>query len=204
MTEQKLGPPPVEGLSDVAWARVERNVFTRMEGTVTNAVAAREVRGERKNPWFWLAVPGAAAAAFALAFFSIKGPAQQPAGHGSDEPSRVVSGASPTSVSFGDAHVTLDANSAVLMDQKEAKPTALLENGAATFAVAPRGDRGAFTVMAGDASIRTSNGELHVAREGERVEVSVETGSVEIRFHGHEIPVGAHHTWSSDRPSDVK
>lgn len=203
MTEQKLGPPPVEGLSDVAWARVERNVFTRMEGTVTNAVAAREVRGERKNPWFWLAVPGAAAAAFALAFFSMKAP-EQHAGAGSAEPSRVVSGASPTSVQFGDAHVTLDANSAVLMDQKEAKPIALLENGAATFAVAPRGDRGAFTIMAGDASIRTSNGELHVAREGERVEVSVETGSVEVRFHGHEIPVGAHHTWSSDRPSDVK
>ena len=36
----KLGPPPVEGLSDVAWARVERNVFSRMEGTITNAVAS--------------------------------------------------------------------------------------------------------------------------------------------------------------------
>lgn len=195
----KLGTPPVERLSDVAWARVERNVFSRMaEGTVTSAAAAREVRSERPgNKWLWLAVPGAAAAAFALAFFSMNGPSSpQPASEG---PSRVVAGAAPSSVSFGDAHVTLDANSAVVMDQATGKPTALLENGAALFAVPPRGDRGPFTVLAGDATIRTIHSEFRVAREGERASVTVETGSVEIRFRGHEIHVGSKHTWTSDQ-----
>src|SRR5436190_20691303 len=109
MTEKKLGPPPVERLSDVAWARVERNVFSQMtEGTVTSAAASREVRRERApTKWLWLAVPAAAAAAFALAFFSFKGPAPQVA---SEEPSRIVAGSAPSRVSFGDTHITLDAN----------------------------------------------------------------------------------------------
>ena len=197
MTEQ-LGKPTVERLSDVAWARVERNVFSRMaEGTVTSAAAAREIRSERPaNKWLWLAVPGAAAAAFALAFFSMNGPA--PAPLVAEGPSRVVAGAAPSSVSFGDAHVTLDANSAVVMDQAAGKPTALLENGAAVFTVSPRADRAHFTVLAGDASIRATNSEFRVAREGERASVTVETGSVEIRFRGHEIHVAAKHTWVSD------
>ena len=197
MTE-KLGKPTVERLSDVAWARVERNVFSRMaEGTVTSAAAAREIRSERPgNKWLWLAVPGAAAAAFALAFFSMNEPA--PSQTASEGPSRVVAGAAPSSVSFGDAHVTLDANSAVVMDQAAGKPTALLENGAAVFTVAPRADRRPFTVLAGDASIRATHSEFRVAREGERASVTVETGSVEIRFRGHEIHVGAKHTWVSD------
>ena len=91
MTDQKPGAPVVEGLSDVAWARVERNVFTRIHGTVTNAVAAREVKPERiRGTWVWFAVPAAAAAAFALAFFSMNGPAKSPA---EDESSRFVAGA---------------------------------------------------------------------------------------------------------------
>jgi ferric-dicitrate binding protein FerR (iron transport regulator) len=194
MTE-KLGRPTVERLSDVAWARVERNVFSRMaEGTVTSAAAAREIRSERPgNKWLWLAVPGAAAAAFALAFFSMNGPSPSPVA--TEGPSRVVAGAAPSSVSFGDAHVTLDANSAVVMDQAAGKQTALLENGAAVFTVSARAP---FTVLAGDASIRAINSEFRVAREGERASVTVETGSVEIRFRGHEVHVGAKHTWSSD------
>jgi ferric-dicitrate binding protein FerR (iron transport regulator) len=200
MTEQRLGPPPVEKLSDVAWARVERNVFQRMsEGTVTHAAAARETNVERRNHAVWLAVPAAAAAAFAVAFFSLNGPTA-PA---NEEPSRIVASASPTSVSFGDTYVTLDANSAVVMDQKAGKPTALLEHGAATFAVAPRGDRGPFAVLAGDALVRTTNARFRVAREGELARVTVTSGSVEIRFHGHEIEVAAQHAWTSEIPSET-
>jgi len=201
MTE-KLGPPPVERLSDVAWARVERNVFSRLaEGTVTSAAASREGRTSERttNKWLWLAVPGAAAAAFALAFFSMNGPSSQQAATTTHDPSRVVTGAAPSSVSYGDTHVTLDANSAVVMDDTAGKPSALLENGAAVFAVPPR--TGApFTVLAGDASIRATNSKFRVAREGERASVTVETGSVGIRFRGHEVHVSAKHTWSSDRP----
>src|SRR6476659_125366 len=96
----KLGPPPVEGLSDVAWARVERNVFSRMEGTITSAVASREMQktATSRNKVLWFAVPAAAAAAFALAFFATKSPqgvtpSVQP---GSDAPSRIVAGNAPS------------------------------------------------------------------------------------------------------------
>jgi ferric-dicitrate binding protein FerR (iron transport regulator) len=203
MTE-KLGPPPVERLSDVAWARVERNVFSRVaEGTVTSANASREIRSEKRtgNKWLWLAVPAAAAAAFALAFFSMSGPSAPVV---SGEPSRIVAGASPSRVTFGDTHVTLDANSAVVMDQNAAKPTALLENGAAVFAIPPRGDRAPFTVLAGDASIRTINAQFRVARDGEHATVSVDTGEVDIRFRGREFHVSSKHTWSSEEAQQAR
>lgn len=199
-TQQKLGPPPVDGLSDVAWARVERNVFSRMEGTVTNAVSAREVRREGRSHWVWLAVPAAAAAAFGLAFFSMNGSSSTPA---EGEPSRVVAGASPTTMSFGDAHVTLQANSAVLMDQTPGKPAALLERGSAVFAVAPRGQRAPFTVLAGDTSARTLGATFTLTRTGEVAELAVASGTVEIRFRGHDVKVMADQRWTSERPTEV-
>ena len=200
MTEPRLGPPPVEKMSDVAWARVERNVFSRLaDGTVTNAAAAREVKREGRSNWFWLAVPGAAAAAFALAFFSMNGTTPQTA---DKEPSRVVAGASPSTVSFGDAHVTLEANTAVVLDEKAGKPSALLEQGNAVFAVAPSTSRRPFMVLAGDATIRTMTAKFRVSRDGEHAKVVVDTGSVDIRFRGNDVKVEAAGSWSSDRPSE--
>lgn len=196
---QKLGPPPVDALSDLSWARVERNVFARMEGTVTGAVVSREVKREGKTNWVWLAVPAAAAAAFGLAFFSLSGPS----GSSDGEPSRVVAGASPTTMSFGDAHVTLQANTAVVMDQNPAKPSALIENGTAVFAVAPRGDRAPFTVLAGDTNIRTLNATFTVTRTGEVASLTVTNGTVDVRFRGNDVKVAAAQSWTSDRPSDV-
>jgi ferric-dicitrate binding protein FerR (iron transport regulator) len=198
---ERLGPPPVDPLSDVQWARVERNVFSRMEGTVTGAVSAREVKhGRSRSTWIWLAVPAAAAAAFGLAFFSMNGPS----GSSSDgEPSRVVASDSPTTMSFGDAHITLQARSAVLMEQNVAKPTALLEHGTAEFAVAPRGERAPFTVLAGDTSARTMGATFTVTRTGERADLKVSTGSVEIRYRGRDVRLAANQSWSSERPSDA-
>jgi ferric-dicitrate binding protein FerR (iron transport regulator) len=195
---EKLGPPPVDDLSDLSWARVERNTFARIEGTVTNAVSSREVRGDSRNKWIWLAVPAAAAAAFGLAFFSMNGSN----GVSEGEPSRVVAGAAPTTMSFGDAHVTLQANTAIVMDQNPAKPTALLENGSAVFAVA-RGERAAFTVLAGDTTLRATTATFTVTRKGEVAELAVETGSVEVRFRGHDLQLAADQRWTSERPSDV-
>ena len=199
MTQTKLGPPPVENLSDVAWARVERNVLTRATGTITNAAAARDVGRERKHgSWFWLAIPAAAAAAFALAFFSMNGPAPSVE---TAQPSRFVAGASPSTVSLGDAHITLEANTAVVVDRKAGKPSALLENGGAVFAIAPTGQP--FTVLAGDTVVHSVNATVRVGRDGERAHITVQSGSVEILFHGHEINLGAKQSWSSDHPDAV-
>ena len=206
MTErrERLGAPPVDALSDVAWARVERNVLTRNQGTITNAVGSKEIRGTTasRSNWVWLAVPVAAAAAFALAFFSMNGPSTQPATSGSDEPSRVVAGDAPSSVSFGDTHVTLEAHTAVVMDQNAAKPTALLENGAALFTVPTRGDR-QLTVLAGDTLVHAGGAQFRVSREGELASVHVDSGTVRITFRGHDVTVGAHHAWSAQTPAEV-
>jgi len=207
MTEhqrERLGPPPVDAMSDVAWARVERKVFSRMEatgGTVTAAVGAREIRGSAaaRSHWVWLAVPAAAAAAFALAFFSMNGPSGSTQ---SEEPSRIVAGSAPSSVTFGDTHLTLDANTALVMDQAAAKPTALLEHGSALFTVPARGER-QFTVLAGDTTVRTANGQFRVSRDGELAQVKVDTGTVRITFRGHDVTVAANHSWSALQPADV-
>lgn len=196
----KLGPPPVEGLSDVAWARVERNVFSRMEGTITNAVSSREMTAKAtRSKLVWFAVPLAAAAAFALAFFATKSP-QAPASQpvATDTPSRIVAGNAPSAITVGDAHLTLDANAALVIDGKDGKQTALIERGSVTFAV-PR----AFTVLAGDALVRTTNAQFRVSRDGELAIVEVDSGSVHITFRGHEVTVGGHQAWSALSPSDV-
>ena len=206
MTEsnEKLGPPPVENLSDVAWARVERGVFARLdgEGTVTSAVSARDIgrNGPTRRSWVWVAGPLAAAATCALVLFA--------RGHGggssaASEPSRVVSGASPSAVSFGDAHITLDANSALEMVRDGAQQTALLEHGAAWFSVAPRGDRPAFEVRAGDTIVHVIGTRFRVAREGERANVTVDHGVVEVRFRGRAIRVTDGQSWTSEHPGDV-
>jgi len=199
MSPERLGPPPVDELSDVGWARVERNLFSRVEGTVTNAVAARDIKpsSSSRSNWVWLAVPAAAAAAFGLAFFSMNGSPSQ----GDGERSRVVAGSSPSTVSFGDSHVTLEANTAVILDHDGGKPTAVLEDGTAKFAVAPRANH--LTVLAGDTSARTLNATFSVTRSGERADVAVTAGNVEIRFRGHDVKLAANQTWSSERPSDV-
>lgn len=198
MSAERLGPPPVDPLSDVGWARVERNLFSRVEGTVTNAVASREVKpSSSRTNWVWLAVPAAAAAAFALAFFSMTPAPSTSAG----ERSRIVAGAAPSTVSFANAYVTLEANAAVIMDPDRANPTAVLEDGTAKFAVAQRSTP--LTVLAGDMTAHTVNATFTVTRHGERADVAVMAGSVEIRFRGHDVKLTANQSWSSERPSGV-
>jgi len=190
-------------MSDLSWARVERNVFARMEGTVTGAVMSREVKREgRRTNWVWLAVPAAAAAAFGLAFFSMNS-SSGPGSGSNSEPSRVVASSSPTTMAFGDTHVTLQPNTAIVTDQNPAKPSALVENGTAVFAVAPRGDRAPFTVLAGDTSVHTMNATFTVTRHGETAELAVQSGNVEILFRGHDVKLAAAQSWSSENPTTV-
>jgi ferric-dicitrate binding protein FerR (iron transport regulator) len=199
MTE-KLGAPPVEKLSDVAWARVERGLWARMDGagTVTGAVVGRDTPRDRRTMWPWLAVPLAAAAACAIVLFASRN-AQAPA-LAEQEPARFVTGASPSTVTFGDAHVALDADTAIEM---QAEGSALLEHGAAWFSVAPRGDRPPFQVHAGDTIVRVVGTRFRVARDGEHAEVNVDHGAVEVRFRGRALHLADGQGWSSDRPGEV-
>lgn len=201
MTEpMKLGRPAVDDMSDVSWARVERGVFARLDGagTVTSAVATREYSKSQRRSWVWFAAPLAAAAAAVLLIVATRGGNRASGPIAQSEPARVVSGSSPSAVSFGDAHITLDADSALEMVGSGAQPTALLERGAAWFSVAPRGDRPAFEVHAGDMIVRVIGTRFRVARDGERASVSVDHGVVEVRFRGRALRLSDGQSWSTD------
>ncbi len=187
-----LGPPPVEAYSEMTWARVERGLWTRLDATV--------VTPQRTRRRLWLAMPLAAAAALALVVFALR---NRPAlvQHDDDSPARVVAGASASAVSFGDAHITLDAFSAVVMESDH--HTALIEHGAAWFAVAPRGARPPFEVRAGDATVRVIGTRFRVARDGEQVAVAVDHGRVAVDFRGSHVELGAGTSWISTKPDEI-
>ncbi len=201
MTEERLGPPPIEPLSDVAWARVERGLWARLDGSTTTRIAPE--RPSRR--WVWIAAPLVAAAAIVLVVTMRGGSSSDESGievadRGSDARDvRVVSPATaPTSASFNDAYIELEPASAVVM--RHDQPTTVLERGAATFAVAPRGARAPFVVLAGETKVRVIGTKFRVARSDDRVAVEVEHGIVEVQYKGAIVRVGANESWSSDRP----
>jgi transmembrane sensor len=201
MTDEHLGPPPVEPMSDLAWARVERGMWARLDHAPAVVPAKRR--------WVWLAVPAmAAAAAVVIAVLALReGPSPtlpSPAPVASTELSRVVSGASPSSITFADAHIALDANSALVLTSEGTSPATLLERGAAWFTVAPRADRPAFIVRAGDTAVRVIGTRFRVARSDERISVEVEHGLVEVVFRGTTARVGPAQQWSSEHPGEVE
>ncbi|MEO8840235.1 MAG: FecR family protein [Kofleriaceae bacterium] len=178
----------MEPLADVAWSRVERGVWARLDDEVAPAPA----RGRR--PW-WIALPIAAVAIAAVAFV-VRAPAP------ADEagPTRIVSEASPSTIALADAHITLDPHSAIVM---RAGPDAIVERGAAWFAVEPRGSRPPFVVVAGDAHVRVVGTRFRVEHDGERVAVEVDHGTVEVGYHGEVVRLTAAQHWRSDAPTII-
>jgi hypothetical protein len=188
--DSRLGSPPIEPLSEAAWARVERGVWSELD-------AERPVGSPSPGPrrWWLVAAPLAAAAAVAVLLIAVRR-----APSALDEPSRVVTGAAPSSVLFGDSHIELDASTALVMRHEAEHPTVTLERGAAWFTVAPRLSRPAFIVRAGDAMVRVVGTRFRVLRTEERIAVEVDHGQVDVNFRGSEVAVGAGQRWSSDAP----
>lgn len=201
----RLGPPPVDALPELSWARIERGLWARLDGTGPVAVPTRDRR------WLWIAAPIAAAAVLVVIVIS------RDAGTTRDtrtartdgvptasrgEPARIVSGAGPTSVTFGDAHLTLEPETAIVMSRDAAARSAVLERGAASFAIAPRAGR-TFVVVAGDTRVRVIGTQFRVARLGEHATVDVEHGLVEVTYQGISTRVGPGQHWRSQRPTEV-
>ena len=196
MTE--LGRPPIEPMSDVEWARVERGLWNRLE---REEPAARPV--QRAQRWLWLAVPAAAVVAVVVAIALVTGeraPTTVTPAAPSSDLARVTTGAAPSSATFGDVYIELDATTALRADGDRAE----LEHGGASFTVAPRGVRNHFVVEAGDARVRVVGTQFRVTRDGDRVAASVERGSVEITFRGRIVQVIAGQSWHSDAPAIVR
>lgn len=192
--DERLGPPPIEPLSDAAWSRVERGVWARLD---VEAGARSTPPSPRR--WWLVAAPLAAAAAIAVIVLATRSRPIQVA----DETSRVVTGTAPSRVMFGDSHIELEAATALVMTHEDEHPTVLLERGAARFTVAPRLRRPAFVVRAGDATVRVVGTQFRVGRSEERIAVDVDRGVVDVLFRGSVVPVRAGQHWSSDAPSHV-
>ncbi len=191
--DQRLGSPPIEPLSEAAWARVERGVWSQLDA---ERPAGQPSPGPRR--WWLVAAPLAAAAAIAVLLIAVR---RTPTAF--DEPSRVVTGAAPSSVLFGDSHIELDAATALVMRHEAEHPTITLERGAAWFTVAPRRSRPAFIVRAGDAMVRVVGTKFRVSRSEERIAVEVDHGLVDVNFRGREVEIGGGQRWSSDAPSQI-
>jgi hypothetical protein len=145
-------------------------------------------------------VPLALAAAAAIAIFG-----RVPAHDGSAvaESSRVVSGAAPSSASFGDIDIELAVATALVTRHEADRPVVVLERGTAWFTVAPRGERPAVQVRAGDATIRVIGTRFRVTRTDAAIEVEVAHGTVEVQFEGRVNRLGALQRWSSQSPDRI-
>jgi hypothetical protein len=200
--DKRLGPPPVEPLSDAAWSRVERGMWAELDLVSMSrsepvAVATPTLAYARR--WWLVAVPLAAAAAAATIVIGTRTSTPEIA----EEPSRLVSGSAPSSVSFGDAHIELDADTAFVMSHETGHPVVLLERGAAWFTVTPRLSRPDFIVRAGDATVHVVGTRFRVTRSGEQIAVAVEHGKVNVQFRGRMAAIGARQRWSSESPRQI-
>ncbi|CAN5876643.1 hypothetical protein BH11MYX2_BH11MYX2_31170 [soil metagenome] len=201
--KDKLGPPPVDPLSNIAWSRIERGVFDRIDAGET----AEEPSAPRRARWPWLVVPALVAAA-AAAVLVVRSPSLshdvvagthvvQPI----DEPSRVVAGDTASTVSFGDAHLTLAPRAAIVMGHEGDAPSVMIDRGSTTFEVAPRNGRPAFVVRAADVVVRVVGTRFTVARSDERVDVAVDHGIVDVQYKAQVTRVTAGEHWSSAEPT---
>lgn len=206
--DDRAVPPPVEGLSDIAWQRVEKSLFAALDCDAAMPTMAPYVAPSRRwAPWLvggGLALAGAAAA---LVLLMLPDRASQPSGRtdpplvdgGSSSPARVVTQDSSSQVSFGDATITVDADSALTMyGDRDRGVTIALERGGAMFEVAPRNGRPPFEVLAGEVTVRVIGTRFEVQRSGDHARVAVIEGHVEIVARGRRVDVRAGETWSSD------
>lgn len=189
-----MSRPPVEALSDITWARVERDLWTKLDESEAVPIT-RVTPPLRKWPRY---AAGAALALAAAAALVVLWPKGNPTAH--DLPSRVATAASPTTVSFGDAEIEVAPQSTMLLAGTPARGVdIMLEDGSATFAVAPRKGRPPFVVHAGAADIKVVGTKFTVTRSGDIVRVVVAHGEVEVVAHGHRELLFAGDSWDSSR-----
>jgi hypothetical protein len=190
----RLGKPVVESLPDITWARVERNLWSALD---EGAVAAPTPPPGTPRRWTRYALGAGLALAAAAALFFL-----WPGGgfRSHDLPSRVATAEAPTTVSFGDAEITVASQSTmVLAGTPNSGVDIVLEKGSATFAVAPRQGRPPFIVHAGVVDIRVVGTRFTVARSGDAARVDVTHGEVEVVAHGRRELVRAGGSWESNR-----
>jgi hypothetical protein len=189
-----MSRPPVELLSDIAWARVERELWTTLDAPAPAPAPATP----RRRTWPRFAIGGAALTAAAALVLVLVWPSPHHPRSTSDLPSRVATAAAPTTVSFGDAEITVSPESTLVLSGAPARGVeVVLERGGARFAVSPRQGRPPFVVRAGAVDVRVIGTDFLVARSGDAARVDVTHGEVEVVAHGRRAYVRAGETWDS-------
>src|SRR5262245_48599365 len=203
---ERLGPPPVEPMSDIAWSRVERGLWSHMDA---GEPGARPVRSERRAGgaarWWIIAAPLAAAAVLAIVVgvrLILPAPGEEPVRFMSPKVA-ASERFEPSSVSFEDSHIELDSDTALVTSHEGGHPHVLLERGGAWFTVSPRKSRPEFVVRAGDAMVRVVGTRFRVVRAREEIAVEVGHGAVDVLFRGMVVAVAAGQRWSSESPASA-
>jgi hypothetical protein len=199
-SDSRRGPPPVEPLGDLQWARIERAVWAELDADAPVALPAPR----RRTPWL-IAMGAVAAAAAAVTVIAVThgtvapAPTPTPPAVASAAPQWVVTDVGGSEVTFGDARIRVAPRSAVVMNGTADQGVLIvIDRGGADFEVAPRLGRPKFVVQAGEVSVRVIGTAFHVERTGDRAKVTVQHGTVEVSAGGETARITAGQTWPSE------
>ena len=183
--------PDVPPLSDLARQRIRQGVFARLDREVP-APAASPPRRRRVA---LIAAGATVAAAAVLAVVGLGG--ERSARPARPSASRIETGATSSQVTLGDARITAGPHAALTATETaDGGVQVFIERGAIDFAVAARGDRPPLVVLAADVRVEVVGTVFTVARDGDRVSVSVAEGVVRVSRPGEEAArVAAGQSW---------
>lgn len=183
---------PVESLSDVRWAKVERSLFDPRWRKPPRRHAARP----HVSVWTWrTAIALACTTALAWTLVAV-GWHDHLRSKGGSEPLRVETAATPVHVELGDSALDVGPQSRVRIAGDDARGTVIdLENGRIECEVAPRNGRAPVRVMAGKVEVRVVGTHFVVTRAGDAATVDVQHGTVEVTADGRRWFVGAGAHW---------
>jgi hypothetical protein len=166
----------VEPLPDPRWTRIERGMFTKLEGEATEG---SEARFAGRRLWIGGACVLAAAAAAVLSM-------GRPWVVGrSREPVRLVTTSSPSRFTIGESSLWIEPSSLVLVSGDDDHGVdVVLDRGTVTCEVAPRHGRPPFIVDAGDVRVQVVGTRFTVTHGPAETSVGVEHGVVEVAVGG--------------------
>ena len=173
--------PPVPPLGEAAVSRVERGVFAALDRDAAERAADW---GPVSRPrWRGRAVVVSASVLAALAVLGVRQLWRAPGlpAHGA----RVATATSPSHVTVEGAALDVAPSSAITFaDERDGATVVRLERGTVTCEVAPRGSRAPFVVEAGTTRVTVVGTRFGVTRVGDRAEVWVTHGTVEVGDDG--------------------
>ena len=192
---------PVEDLPELSWQRIERRLFSALEGRGAERERGGEVRLTgapaagvgRPRVRAWVA-GGAVAAAALIVLWPGRGGEEGRSGGRS--PSRIATAEAASAVSVGDVSLEVAPHSALLVDEDEERGVlVVLERGGVTCRVPPRKGEAPVVVQAGEVRVEVTGTVFSVTRAGEAAHVVVVEGTVQLTHRGRQHVVVAPGAW---------